>query len=265
MIVECTLTGDTHLTCAMLVPTENFLSRQIVVPGLIVDPSNEKTPIRLLNPGPSDITLYKGTVVASFEGLSAADITAPLTDGGYQPDHTSSVCTTNDCDIDLPEHLQPLYDDTALKLNPDQRCKLKSLLFRFQDTFAVDKSDLGKTKTVQHEIKTGDAKPIKQMPRRLPLSLRPEAEAEIQRMLSQGIIEPSDSPWASPVVLVRKRDGTVRFCLDYRRLNDVTVKDSYPIPRIDESLDALGGSNWFSTLDLASGYWQVMVKPEDKP
>ena len=81
-------------------------------------------------------------------------------------------------------------------------------------------------------------------------------------MLQKQVISPSKSPWASPIVLVRKKDGTTRFCVDYRKVNDITRKDAYPIPRVDDTLDTLSGSAWFTTLDLKSGYWQVEVAAE---
>lgn len=84
-------------------------------------------------------------------------------------------------------------------------------------------------------------------------------------MLEKGVIETSNSPWSFPIVLVRKKDGSIRFCFDYRKLDNLTLKDSYPIPRIDKTLDALSGSKWFSTIDLKSGYWQVKMAPEEKP
>ncbi|GFY34443.1 retrovirus-related Pol polyprotein from transposon 17.6 [Trichonephila clavipes] len=84
-------------------------------------------------------------------------------------------------------------------------------------------------------------------------------------MKNNDVIEPSSSPWASPIVLVRKKDGSTRFrAADYRPLNDVTKKDSYPLSRIDDTLDTLAGNTWFSTLDLKSGYWQVELHPDDK-
>ena len=123
---------------------------------------------------------------------------------------------------------------------------------------------MGRTSRVYHTIDVGDAKPIKQ---RWYRTSRPEGQfiqEEIQRMLQQNLIERSRSAWASPVVLVRKKNGKMRFCVDYRQLNQVTKKDSYPLPRIDDMLDALGSSSWFTSLDLASGYWQVEVAPEDR-
>ena len=109
---------------------------------------------------------------------------------------------------------------------------------------------------VEHDIDTGDAKPIKQSPRRPPLAAR-EAEDEIlEEMLATGVIEPSTSSWASPVSLVKK-DGTFRFWIDYRRVNAVSKKDAYPIPDIQDALDNLRGSQYFATIDLLSGYWQL--------
>ena len=90
-----------------------------------------------------------------------------------------------------------------------------------------------------------------------PQKMKKEEEC-VAEMLTGGQIEPSDSPWSSPVVLVTKKDGGTRFCVDYRRLNDATVKDAYPSPRIDDTLDMLAGKQWFSTLDLTSGFCQVL-------
>jgi len=110
---------------------------------------------------------------------------------------------------------------------------------------------------VEHDIDTGDARPINQSPRRPPLAAR-EAEDEIlDEMLTTGVIEPSNSSWASPVCLVKKKDGTFRFCIDYRRVNAVSKKDAYPIPDIQDALDNLRGSRYFATIDLLSGYWQL--------
>ncbi|XP_036138917.1 uncharacterized protein LOC118644443 [Monomorium pharaonis] len=94
--------------------------------------------------------------------------------------------------------------------------------------------------------------------------MRGEVNKIIEEMRAQGVIEESQSPWMSPAVLVRKKDGSLRFCVDYRKLNEVTVKDSYPLPKIDDILDQLSGNIWFSTLDLKSGYWQVKIRSEDK-
>ena len=120
----------------------------------------------------------------------------------------------------------------------------------------------GHTDAVEHEIDTGDSFPILCAPRQMSSRKMKKEEECVTEMLTGGQIEPSDSPWLSPVVLVTKKDGGTRFCVDYRRLNDVTVKDAYPLPRIDDTLDMLAGKQWFSTLDLASGYWQVSLSQE---
>ena len=132
------------------------------------------------------------------------------------------------------------------------------------DVFAVDEGVLGEVREVQHGIVTGDSPPIRQPVRRVPFALREKVAGLVNDMLSGGIIRESDSPWASPVVLVKKKSGDLRFCVDYRRLNAVTRKDVFPIPRIDDLLDQLNGKRVFSTLDAKSGYWQIQVDSKSK-
>lgn len=117
---------------------------------------------------------------------------------------------------------------------------------------------------VQHCIPTGDAAPTRERFRPLPPLLYQEMRSLLAGMLQGGIISESSSPWAAPIVMVRKKDGSWRFCVDYRKLNSVTHKDAFPLPRIEETLTSMTKAKWFSTLDLASGYWQVEVDPKDR-
>ena len=149
-------------------------------------------------------------------------------------------------------------------LNDGQSGQLEELLRSYEDIFSSGTHDFGRTNKITHKINTGDTIPIRQPPRRLPGNRREEVGSMIQTMIGQDVIQPSCSPWAAPIVLVKKKDGSTRFCVDYRRLNDVTKKDAYPSPRIDDTLDALAGAKMFSTLDLASGYWQVKLDPDDR-
>ncbi|UYV72261.1 hypothetical protein LAZ67_9002385 [Cordylochernes scorpioides] len=142
--------------------------------------------------------------------------------------------------------------------------KLTRLLYQEENVFAISPNDVGRTNVTQHRIDTGGASPVKQLPRRLSMTRRNEVDKLIEELTEQDVIERSSSPWASPVVLVKKKDGSTRFCVDYRRLNDLTKKNSYPLPRIDARLDTLSGSQWFSTLDLKSGYCQFSIHPEDR-
>ncbi|GFV98111.1 retrovirus-related Pol polyprotein from transposon 412 [Trichonephila clavipes] len=151
-----------------------------------------------------------------------------------------------------------------LNCPPEQKSSAERLFQEFEDVFSRNSSDISHTTVTQHRIDTADHPPIKQHPRRLPFAKQEEVGTLLREMQENDIIEPSSSPWASPIVLVRKKDGSTRFCVDYRKLNDVTKKDSYPLPRIDDTLDTLSGHKWFSTLDLKSGYWQVEVHPEDR-
>ena len=151
-------------------------------------------------------------------------------------------------------------------LTKEQGLKFRALLDEFSDLFAKDINELGRTDLVQHRIYTENVPPIKQRAYNVPPSEQEFIKEEIERMLESKIIRSSESPspWASPVVLVRKKNGKLRFCVDYRKLNSITKKDAYPLPRIQEMLNTLAGSQWFSTLDLASGYWQVLMDKQDR-
>lgn len=115
-----------------------------------------------------------------------------------------------------------------------------------------------------HRIDTSTAHPIRQKPYRVSSSERKVIADQVQEILKKGVIEESCSPWAAPVILVKKKDGAWRFCVDYRRLNAVTKKDIYPRPRIDDVIDCLHSASYFSSIDLQSGYWQIPMHPSDK-
>ncbi len=152
--------------------------------------------------------------------------------------------------------------DTNPLLSAAQKGELQHLIGQFSDVFSPLP---GQTNVIQHDIQTPPGIIIRQRPYRVPEARRRAIEEEIQQMLKLGVIEPSRSPWSSPIVLVPKPDGTLRFCNDYRRLNEVSQFDGYPMPRVDELLDRLGRARYISTLDLTKGYWQVPLSDNAKP
>ncbi|UYV65871.1 K02A2.6-like, partial [Cordylochernes scorpioides] len=158
------------------------------------------------------------------------------------------------------EHEEPQFQIIE-NLSYKEKEQLKQVLEKYADLFSLG---LGRSKLAKHRIDTEGAKPIKHKQYRVSAKEREIIKEQIDEMLRDGIIRPSSSPWSFPVILVKKRDGKYRFCVDHRKLNNVTVKDVYPIPRIDEVLDTLQGSKYFSAIDLKSGYWQVEVEEKDK-
>ena len=140
------------------------------------------------------------------------------------------------------------------QLSEVQRQQLEGLLRGYSDIML---NPPGRTNLAEHDVETGSARPIKQPPYRLPYAYRQEVQEELEEMLENGIIEESGSEWASPMVLVHKKDGSLRLCVDYRKLNGESRLDQYPMPRIDELTDRLGKARFISTLDLTKGYWQV--------
>ena len=147
----------------------------------------------------------------------------------------------------------------------EQKERARALLTKYSFLFAMDSMDLGKTDLVKHHIELTNYTPIKDRYRRIPPQQYEEVRKHLKEMLDIGAIRRSNSPWASPVVLVRKKDGSLRFCIDLRKLNARTVKDAYSIPRIEDALDSLNGACIFTSLDLKSGYWQVELDKESIP
>ena len=155
-------------------------------------------------------------------------------------------------------------DDIESELSESQTSEIEKLLICFQNVFAGPDGQLGRTSVTKHRIVTTDPRPIKIPPRRLGWAKREIVNGEIDKMLANDVIEPSSSPYSFPILLVPKKDGSVRFCVDFRKLNNKTYKDSYPLPRISDILETLGGAQWFSSLDLASGFWQMEIEDSDR-
>ena len=196
------------------------------------------------NHRPEPLQLHAGQSIGVLEVVHLAEASASAPPSSPHP--------PSPCQPPLPENLSPL-----------QQQQLNELFKEFQDVFSQGDDDLGNTPLLQHGIET-NGPPLRQPYRRQNPAVRREEMAQVQQMLSSNVIRPSKSPWASPVVMVRKKDGSLRFCVDFRQLNAATVKDAHPLPRIDDLLDALHGAKWFSTLNLKSGYWQVPIAEQDK-
>lgn len=150
-------------------------------------------------------------------------------------------------------------------LSKEQRDALGGLLQEYEDVFSSGSQDFGHTTTVTHEIPLIDPTPFRMPYRRIHPKDFKEVQEHLKELQEAGVIRPSKSPFASPIVVVRKKDGHIRMCVDFRKLNSRTTRDAYPIPRIEESLDALGKAKYFSSLDLMSGYLQVEVVGGDQP
>ena len=163
--------------------------------------------------------------------------------------------------------LQQAIEDvvTATPGDTVTKDKLRQLLQKFHDVLGVGIDDLGHVSTVKHKITLQEgARPFYRMPFRANPKQAELIRQHLDQQLKSGVIRPSTSPWAAPVLLVPKKDGTLRFCVDFRGLNAVTKRESYPMPRIDTILDSLKGASVFSTLDALSGYWQFDMEEEDK-
>ena len=208
----------------------------------------ETVPVRVANFGTEPKLLREGTVIGTFQKGVVQE----------SEDYNEEVGIE-----EVPTHLRDMWEKCAPNLPGSQADTVKSMLRKNQNSFSRSKGDYGKYSQVTHSINTGNAPPRRERPRRLPPEKREACKTKLDEMMEHEVVRPSNSSWAAPIVLVRKKNGDYRFCVDYRWLNSVTIRDSYPIPRMDDCFDTLQGAKWFSTLDLTSGYWQVKVDSKD--
>jgi len=221
----------------------------------LVDNKNEIV-VSVINTSNQDIKINKNEIVGEIFEIDERNI------------QISNIETDENIQLTDPKNFLSKLD-IGQNLSNNQKFKLEKLIGKYEHIFQWNDYDVGLSNATKHSINTGNAKPIKQNPYRLPQTAKEEVENQISKMLENDIIETSKSPWSSPIILVKKKTQTdekqqYRFCIDFRKLNQVTIKDCYPLPRIDETVDALGGAKFFSTLDLASGYWQVPVSEKDR-
>lgn len=236
----------------------------IVVPSLV---SSETSlfPVQVVNLSPEDIWLQARTRLGTLTHVESMKLNETYEVKFQRVSADMEEITVNAKSSQVlgkstKEFLSKLHIGGTI----EQQAALSELLMQYSDVFALEDEDLGFTDKVKHEIHVADDVPVTQPYRRIPPTQYREVREHISKLLKKGVIQESTSAYASPIVLVRKTDGSLRLCVDYRQLNAKTRRDAFPLPRIDESFDALQGATFFSSIDLASGYHQVAVDKRDR-
>ena len=217
--------------------------------------SAELVPVRILNTSDKVQTISAQTVVAVTKPLtSVVELEVPKQTSDIPKIAVRKIHEGGDESGEtIPDPLKELSQRTSEQLTEEESQAVAEVLHRRKDVFSLSEQDLSRTNLTNHHIVMGNERGIKQHPRRTSLANNVEIKRQVEDLLQRGFVKKSNSPWFSPEVLVTKKDGSQRFCVDYIQVNAVTVKDAYPLQRIDGSLSG----TWFSTLDLSSAYWQV--------
>ena len=225
-----------------------------------------RVPVRVRNLQDSPVSIGRYQKLGRLSQVNEQDIYGAR-DISLTPDD-EGVVEVNVVDASDTAEQEQTFEVLKLADRPDltqsEQEQLSALLHKWEKAFSSHEEDFGKTNVVKHSIPTGDAAPVRERFRPLPPALYQDMRVLLAGMLQNGVIAESSSPWAAPIVMVKKKDGSWRFCVNYRKLNAVTHKDAFPLPRIEETLTSMTEAKWFSTLDLASGYWQVEVDPQDR-
>lgn len=247
---------------------ETNASKVSVCPRVVTLANTGKTsriPVRLCNMTARAIVIPCKTNICELKEVKV------LRNVDIKPNQKANVSSTtaNDKKSEETKERKTIKEQFGVdidetQLTSEQKAKVRNLFEKYEQIFPKSKLDLGHTDVVHHKINLMDEKPFKEPYRRVPPALFNEVKEHLKEMLEIGAIRESKSPWSSNVVIVRKKDGTIRFCIDFRKLNQRTVKDAYAIPRVEDTLHLLSGAKYFSKLDLKSGYWQVELEEEDK-
>ena len=241
---------DHQETCAMIVETEDSVlpSDFDLTPAVITYNfgKNGLIDVQITNVTTSTFNIPPRAIICELQPVTV--------------DMTYQVSSTDNTEESIQDTLEIQTDGLSEK----ETKEIEDLLTKHKDIFSTGETDIGHCTFVQHKINLTDEIPFKQRHRRIPPAMIDEVRAHIEQLAACGIIRPSHSPWASNVVLCRKKDGKLRMCVDYRQLNNRTWKDSYALPRIEEILDTLSGSKYYTVLDMKSGYHQVEVLEEHK-
>ena len=260
---SCPCTFNTTLPLVLLEPLAkgNPLPSGALVSAALLSVHQGKVDIPVVNVGTEDVWLQPHTQLGELHVVELPRSESSILIREIDDQNTLAVIqeVTAVCppSIDLSRLSWP-------NLSSEQTKQCIELLQKHVTVFSQGEGDLGCTTLVEHEIPIVDDGPVRQRYRRLPPSQYEQIKTHIQELLDRGVVRASCSPYSSPIVVVFKKTGEIRLCVDYRLLNAKTRKDAYPLPRIEESLDALTGAQWFSTLDLASGYNQVPMAEKDK-
>jgi transposase InsO family protein len=226
--------------------------------------NNGKIMVRVANIGDEDIFIKPRTRIGT---VSKCDVEHGNSSIGFNRTGSVEEIFIQQCKVSevasLDENFDLPDDIYQLDCSEQEKTLITALFRKYSDVFSRNDDDIGCTSTIQHRIRLTDEKPVSQQYRRIPPAQYEEVKQHIRKLLDNGVIRESTSPFASPIVLVRKKDNSLRLCVDYRRLNEKTIKDKFPLPRVDETFDVLHGSAIFTTLDLTSGYNQLQIAEED--
>ena len=245
---------------------EGYDSHGIKVDATFSPVENEKVTVTVSNMSANTMTLNRNTPLGKLEIVTQMPEIQNEADGKQieLEDYASpQEILVNIFSQEVKTQIPDLNLPTG-ELTPPEMKALEELLQRNEDVFSKGPEDFGCTDTIVHDIPLIDPTPFRMPYRRIPPSDFSEVKDHLKELQAAGIIKPSKSPFASPIVIVRKKDGRIRLCVDYRKLNTRTVRDAFPLPRIDESLDALHKAKYFTSLDLMSGYLQVQVAQKDR-